>query len=312
MSNEIDTKKLMRQLVGALSFFGIWTLLFGINWHWTVALMAALYVHETGHAIVAKSRGVQNAGMYFHPFGMVVMLKGNIKPQDSPAISLAGPVFGMLPAMVAFIAFIWTGKDTLAGFAIVATIINLFNLLPLNPLDGGRVTHALLGSLSPYASKYFAAACLLGCLVLSYYAGPVFLLLAYFGWVEYRQASQLLKLNQTRLDVIRDFAAVYHVEATASAVIAARKQHEQNPAEIDRLSLEFATEIEWHDLRVVFGNDAEELDSFLRKEPPPQLSLGRAGLWLAVYGATVLSLAYFAFMLSRFVPIQTAFAMMRY
>lgn len=311
MDAPTDSRKLRRQIIGIASFFGITTLLFGIKWEWTIAIMGALLVHETGHALMARSRGIRSHGMYFHPLGMVVLLAGDdMKSRDEPPISLAGPIFGMLAAVVSLLAYRATGIMDLAAFAIVVTWINLLNLLPINPLDGGQLARSVVGAISPRAAMAYALLCVIGCLVLGYW-NPFFLVVAFLGWMQFQQERRKVLSDESRRGLIAQFAALYQVKPTANAILFARKLRERFPKDNTPDSPESRAADLWKTLESGLGS-REDIEKFLRIEPRPPLSLAQAGFWLAAYAVTILSLMHFADMATDIIPAMEAFKMMRH
>src|SRR5215218_1394686 len=120
---------------------------YSIIWGWTFAagFVALLFVHEMGHVIQMKREGVAISGMLFVPFlGAAVgarSMGGNALAEAR--IGLAGPVLGTL-ATAALVPFAVAGDDGfLRALAFTGFFLNLFNLVPVVPLDGGRAMAAM-------------------------------------------------------------------------------------------------------------------------------------------------------------------------
>jgi Zn-dependent protease len=122
---------------------GAYSLLWG--WKFALGFVALLFVHEAGHALEAKRQGLPVSAPVFIPFlGAAILLKEN--PQNAwreAQIALAGPIVGSLGAAAVW----WYGEATdnnlLIAVAFTGFFLNLFNLLPIVPLDGGRAVAAL-------------------------------------------------------------------------------------------------------------------------------------------------------------------------
>jgi Zn-dependent protease len=122
---------------------GAYSLLWG--WKFALGFVALLFVHEAGHALEAKRQGLPVSAPVFIPFlGAAILLKEN--PQNvwrEAQIALAGPIIGSLGAAAVW----WYGEATdnnlLVAVAFTGFFLNLFNLLPIVPLDGGRAVAAL-------------------------------------------------------------------------------------------------------------------------------------------------------------------------
>jgi Zn-dependent protease len=136
----------LKFLATALSMFasiGIYALAFG--WWWAVGFVVLLFVHEMGHALELKRLGVPFSAPIFIPFvGAMIGMKG--LPEDAwkeARVGLAGPVLGSAGAAVCWAIGDATNSNTLRAVAYVGFFLNLFNLLPFLPLDGGRAAAAL-------------------------------------------------------------------------------------------------------------------------------------------------------------------------
>jgi len=115
------------------------------GWPFAVGFVLLIFVHEMGHVIANWHYGVrQSAPIFLGIFGAVIFLKGNLRNAwEEAVVGIAGPVIGTLGALACYLWFLKTG-DTLAGeLALYGFFINLFNLMPITPLDGGRAAAAI-------------------------------------------------------------------------------------------------------------------------------------------------------------------------
>jgi len=136
----------MKKLFLTLMAFAVWSTFFG--WKVTLIIMSGLWIHGMGHVLMAHHYGMSTSGIYFIP------LIGAVEPiglkQDHlwqmAMISLAGPVVGMINAAILYGIGVSMDVEIMIAAAGIVAIINLFNLLPLSPLDGGRAMQALLVS----------------------------------------------------------------------------------------------------------------------------------------------------------------------
>lgn len=117
-----------------------------------LGLFTGIVLHELGHAIVARRRGVEVDEIDLWLLGGVARLRGEAqRPQDELAFALAGPavtatllaLFGALRLSLGGALPAWA-RALLDYQVLVSAMILCFNLLPAFPLDGGRVARSLL------------------------------------------------------------------------------------------------------------------------------------------------------------------------
>lgn len=115
------------------------------GWKFAFALVYILILHETGHLIAAKRKGIPTSPAIFIPFlGAIIGMKEKPKDAETEAyIAYGGPFFGMLAFLPAIPLYLLT-KDPFWGLVIyLGSMLNLFNLFPVSPLDGGRIVSVL-------------------------------------------------------------------------------------------------------------------------------------------------------------------------
>jgi Zn-dependent protease len=124
---------------------GAYALLFPV-W-FAVGFVVLIWVHEIGHVLQLRREGIEASAPMFIPFlGAFVAMKQMPKDVLAEArVGLAGPILGSLGALGAWGVYEITQEPLFLGLAYVGFFLNLFNLLPMLPLDGGRA----VGALSP-------------------------------------------------------------------------------------------------------------------------------------------------------------------
>jgi Zn-dependent protease len=126
-------------LVSVAAYAWIW------GWKFAIGFVLLLLVHEMGHVLELRRQGVPASAPLFIPFlGAVVGMKQmphNVWKEAQ--VALAGPILGSVGALGVWIAGEALDSDLLVALAFTGFLINLFNLLPVAPLDGGRAAAAL-------------------------------------------------------------------------------------------------------------------------------------------------------------------------
>jgi Zn-dependent protease len=126
-------------LVSVVAYSLIW------GWKFAIGFVVLLFVHEMGHVIALRREGVQASAPLFIPFlGALVWAKslgGNALAEAR--VGLAGPILGTIGAAACLPVAWLTGADMWTALAFTGFLLNLFNLLPVTPLDGGRAMAAL-------------------------------------------------------------------------------------------------------------------------------------------------------------------------
>ncbi len=122
---------------------GAYAMLWG--WRFGLGFVLLLLVHEMGHALEARHQGLPVSAPVFIPFlGAAILLRE--MPHNAwreARLALAGPLIGSLGAALCWGLASAYHSDLLLALAYVGFFLNLFNLLPVVPLDGGRVVVAL-------------------------------------------------------------------------------------------------------------------------------------------------------------------------
>jgi Zn-dependent protease len=126
-------------LVSIAAYAWIWGLPFAVGF------VVLIFIHELGHVLELRRQGVPASAPLFIPFlGAVIGMKQ--LPDDAwkeARVALAGPILGSVGAVAFLVAAEAADSDLLMALAFVGFFLNLFNLIPIVPLDGGRAVAAL-------------------------------------------------------------------------------------------------------------------------------------------------------------------------
>lgn len=132
-------------MTGGTMLLSIVLYAFVYGWRYAVGIVAMLFVHEIGHYIAARRRGLGAELPMFIPFVLAwTSLKD--KPHNSETeayVSLAGPLVGTLGALACYFIARDTHTDWLLAVAYTGLLLNLINLIPILPFDGGRITQVI-------------------------------------------------------------------------------------------------------------------------------------------------------------------------
>jgi len=124
-------------------------------------LIVVLLVHELGHFLAMRYYGYTDTSIFFLPFGAAAVgKKRHKKAYEEYIVFLAGPLPGMIIGAGMLIWSLWqhqsiSGENHLIMYAMMSLVINYINLLPIYPLDGGRILQLLLLHRYPKGQFYF-------------------------------------------------------------------------------------------------------------------------------------------------------------
>ncbi len=120
--------------------------LYGLEWGWpfAVGIVLLIFVHELGHWIVLRREGIPAGAPVFIPFlGAFIAMRG--QPRDAyveAKVAIGGPILGSLGAWAVLAAGLVAQQPMLVTLGHAGIMLNLFNLIPVSPLDGGRIAGA--------------------------------------------------------------------------------------------------------------------------------------------------------------------------
>jgi len=124
-------------LVSMLLAFGVYWTVWG--WRFAAGFVASIFVHEMGHVAALSGYGIRaTAPMFLPGVGAVVRFRQQMAPREEARVGLAGPLWGFGAAIAALAVATATGSALWAAIAHTGAWVNLFNLIPIVPLDGGR------------------------------------------------------------------------------------------------------------------------------------------------------------------------------
>jgi Zn-dependent protease len=143
--------KFVGLLLGALKLQTLVTMLLSValyasqwGWEFAAGFVLLIFVHEMGHVLVLRHEGIPAGAPVFIPFlGAFIAMKG--RPRDAyveAKVGIGGPLAGSIAAWVVLAAGMTAQQPLLVTLGHAGILLNLFNLIPVSPLDGGRIAGA--------------------------------------------------------------------------------------------------------------------------------------------------------------------------
>jgi|SRR5437588_3254053 len=160
-------------LVSIAAYSVIW------GWQFAIGFVLLLLVHEMGHVIQLRREGVKASAPMFVPFlGAVISARSlGDNALAEARVGLAGPILGSLGALAMLPLYAATNNKLFLALAFVGFFLNLFNLVPLVPLDGGRAMAAMAPAMWLVGFAAIAAATI-------FFPSPIILLILLFGGMQ--------------------------------------------------------------------------------------------------------------------------------
>jgi Zn-dependent protease len=177
--------KFLTLLAGVLKFKTLATMvlsvaLYATQWGWPFALgfVLLIFVHEMGHAVVLQREGIPAGAPVFIPFvGALIAMRG--MPRDAyveAKVGIGGPVAGSIASWAVLGAGLSLHQPLLVTLGHAGILLNLFNMIPVSPLDGGRIAGA-------FTKPYWIAGYALGIVAVVLTRSPLLLLVLAIGLI---------------------------------------------------------------------------------------------------------------------------------
>ena len=128
-----------QSLLSMVFAVGIYAIQFG--WPFAFGFVLLIFVHELGHALVLRNEGIDASLPVFIPFlGAFIAMRG--QPRNAwveAKVGIGGPILGTFASILTYFAGVNLNSDLLLALAYSGFLINLFNMIPVSPMDGGRI-----------------------------------------------------------------------------------------------------------------------------------------------------------------------------
>ncbi|AWV36677.1 MULTISPECIES: site-2 protease family protein [Paenibacillus] len=135
--------KIAGPLISMMVSIGAYALIY--PWGFAIGIVLLLLVHELGHVIAAKRIGLPVSAPLFIPFlgALITMKKHPLDAKTEAYVAFGGPILGTIGATAVFGAAYYMDSPLFYSLAYIGLLLNLINLLPIHPLDGGRIATAV-------------------------------------------------------------------------------------------------------------------------------------------------------------------------
>lgn len=169
----------------AIGSMAAYTYLF--TWQFAVVIIVSLFFHEYGHIWAMKRCRLKTKGIYFIPFmGAAAVSEEMFKTRrDEVLVAIMGPIWGFVLALATAAIYFITGNAFFAAVAGWMAMVNLFNLLPINPLDGGRIMKSIAFSINSNVGFIFLGIGIIVSMILTLWVGLIlFSILLFVACIE--------------------------------------------------------------------------------------------------------------------------------
>ncbi len=187
----------MNQLFMLALSVAVWWMLLG-SLAMALGVFGLLFVHEMGHVIAAKRKGLAVSMPSFTPFGAYVITERTRSASEDAYVKMAGPLIGGLASVITMVAGYVLGLQLVITVGVYGVVLNLFNLIPLDPMDGGGITQAVNRWFWIPGVALFALALFI--------FGPNMFNLMIFGLIGYQAYQSLIARNAQRANTPSYFA----------------------------------------------------------------------------------------------------------
>ncbi|RMD04190.1 site-2 protease family protein [Clostridium autoethanogenum] len=141
LNKKLDVRKMLFNTF--IISFTVLILGFAINFKYAVGYLSILIVHELGHYITAKFLKLNVTFGGFTPIGAYITHEDPKNCKENALIALGGPLLGGILGVICYIIYYITGDYTFLALSFTAITINLSNLIPVKPLDGGHIVESI-------------------------------------------------------------------------------------------------------------------------------------------------------------------------
>lgn len=195
----------------------LWAYALFYGWKFAVALVYLIFVHEMGHVVAAKRKGIPTSPAFFIPFvGALISIQK--QPRDAATeayLAYGGPLAGLISFLPAVLLYAYNEDPFWALVIYLGATINLFNLLPVSPLDGGRIVSVL-------STKIWLVGLLILVALVVFFPSPILFLVLFIGmftwWNRAREGYRNAVLSYEKEKMLAFIAELQYWPALTSTL----------------------------------------------------------------------------------------------
>ena len=196
-----ETKKqsLNRSLVSLAFFIGACYLVFEWNITYILVIAGVIFIHEIGHYLAMRAYKYTDLAIFFIPLvgAFASGSKDNISQKQQVIVFLSGPLPGVLIGILLYYVALQNQNEFLLSTSYIFIVLNLFNLLPIMPLDGGRMLKSMFFENNESIGKVFIS---ISIALLTYYAlssqSYAFLIVPFFLFIQLNAQSKIKNVRK--------------------------------------------------------------------------------------------------------------------
>lgn len=165
-------------IISLVVSLGSYAIFYG--WKFAIIIIYLIFIHEMGHLVAAKQKGIKTSPAVFIPFiGAMISMKERPKDAATEAyLAYGGPLAGLISFLPAIPLYLYTHNPVWGLMIFLGGLLNLFNLIPVSPLDGGRIVSVL-------STKIWLIGLVLLAVLIFWMHSPIMfliLIIGFFSW----------------------------------------------------------------------------------------------------------------------------------
>lgn len=202
-----------KSIISVVIFIAAFYFIFQWDLSSILILVMVIFIHEMGHYLAMKAYKYKDLGIFFVPL-IGAFASGNkdtVSQKQRLIILFAGPIPGIIIGIGLYIAGMVRGNNVMFRFANIFLFINLFNLIPVIPLDGGRIVKSMFFETKEIISTIFLLFSAVAMVLISVYTKTYYLLIIpLLLLMQLRRQSQLKKIRLAIVQIGIDISKSYH------------------------------------------------------------------------------------------------------